>query len=172
MRRLPCAARLGRALKQDETGATALELALLAPMFIAIAVATIQIGFLELMSSNLDAAVMDAARKVRTGASDRPSSSEQLEIAICAKMIDSPADCRQRLVTSVQRVGDFAAGQASADATPTGQFNAGGPEDIILLRATYRLPLVLPMYAGNFQLSGPTEAVLDTRAAFRNEPYA
>jgi hypothetical protein len=27
------------------------------------------------------------------------------------------------------------------------------------------------MYAGNFQLAGPASAQLDTRAAFRNEPY-
>jgi hypothetical protein len=40
------------------------------------------------------------------------------------------------------------------------------------VRATYRWPLILPMYAGNFQLAGPNEALLDARATFRNEPYA
>lgn len=160
-----------RAFRTDDRGATALEFALVAPMFIALLVATIEIGVLEVMSSNLDAAVMVAARKIRTGASDRPASSTEFVNLICAKMVDNPTDCRNRLATSVQRVATFSSAQSAADATPTGQFDAGGPGDIILVRTTYRWPLMLPMYAGNFQLAGPNEALLDARAAFRNEPF-
>jgi Flp pilus assembly protein TadG len=149
-----------------------LEFALIAPMFIAILVATIEIGVLEVMSSNLDAAVMTASRKIRTGEDDRPASSAEFTDLICASMIDDPNDCRSRLAISVQKVADFATAQTAADAAPTGQFNAGGPGDIILVRATYRWPLMLPLYAGNFQMAGPTEALLDARATFRNEPYA
>lgn len=149
-----------------------MEFALLAPMFIAILIATIEIGLLEVMSSNLDAAVMVAARQIRTGASDRPTSGTEFAALICANMVDDPTACRSRLAISVQKMSDFATAQSAADATPTGQFDAGGPGDIVLVRATYRWPLVLPMYSGNFQLAGPTEALLDARAAFRNEPYA
>lgn len=163
---------LDRIFTKDDRGATAMEFALIAPMFIAILVATIEVGVLEVMSSNLDSAVMTASRKIRTGESDRPSSSAEFTNLICASMIDDPNDCRSRLAISVQKMADFSSAQTAADAAPAGQFDAGGPGDIILVRATYRWPLILPMYAGNFQLAGPNEALLDARATFRNEPYA
>ncbi|CAN7284262.1 TadE/TadG family type IV pilus assembly protein [Phenylobacterium sp. LjRoot225] len=149
-----------------------MEFGLIAPMFIAILVATIEIGMLEVISTNLDTAVMAAARKIRTGQSDRPATAAEFTTLICDSMIDDPADCRGRLAISVQKMSDFATAQSAANTAPAGQFDSGGPGDIILVRATYRWPLVLPMYAGNFQLAGPTEALLDARAAFRNEPYA
>lgn len=158
--------------RKNDRGATAIEFAFVAPMLIALIIATIEIGVLEVMSANLDSAVMTAARKIRTGASDSPTSSAALADMICAEMIDDSATCHTRLATSVQTAATFAAAPATADATPTGQFYTSGPGDIVLIRATYRWPLILPMYAGNFSLSGPTSALLDTRAAFRNEPYS
>jgi Flp pilus assembly protein TadG len=161
----------GRAFRRNDRGATAVEFALVAPMVIALMVATIEIGAMEVISTNLDTAVLVAARKIRTGASDRPASSAAFADMICANMVDSSANCHSRLATSVQKVANFASGQTAASATPAGQFDAGGPGDIILIEATYRWPLVLPLYAGNFQLAGPSQALLDARAAFRNEPF-
>lgn len=161
-----------RAFRRDDVGATAIEFAFVAPMAIALIIATIEVGMLEVISSNLDAAVMDVARKIRTGASDRPANTTALVDMICANMVESSADCHARLKTSVQVTPNFADAGPAAGAAATGQFNAGGAGDIVLVRATYTWPLILPMYAGNFQLAGPTQAILDTRAAFRNEPYA
>lgn len=161
-----------RAFRCNDDGATAIEFAFVAPMAIALIIATIEVGVLEVISSNLDAAVMDAARKIRTGASDRPANATALVDMICASMAESSADCHARLKTSVQVTPNFANAGSTANAAPTGQFNSGGPGDIVLVRATYTWPLILPMYAGNFQLAGPTQAILDTRATFRNEPYA
>lgn len=156
----------------SEEGATALEFALVAPMVITLLVATIQIGVLGLMSANLDAALMSTARKIRTGQSDRPSGATEFRDAICAGMVDGLDACRDRLAISVQKVADFGSAEAAANVAPTGQYDMGGPGAIVLVRVTYRWPLLLPMYAGGFRLSGPTEAVIDARAAFRNEPYA
>ena len=161
-----------RTFRRSEEGATALEFALVAPMVITLLVATIQIGVLGLMSANLDAAVMSTARKIRTGQSDRPSGAAEFKDAICADMVDGLDTCRGRLAISVQKVADFSSAEAVANVAPTGQYDMGGPGEIVLVRATYRWPLLLPMYAGGFKLSGPTEAVIDARAAFRNEPYA
>lgn len=160
-----------QALRRDDRGAAAIEFGLVAPMVVAIFFATIEVGVLEVMSGNLDAAVREAARKIRTGTSDKPTSSAEFNTMICARMIDSPTDCASRLATSVQKAADFAGAQSIAGATPGGEFDAGKAGDIILVRATYRWPLVLPLYAGNFTLSGPTEALLDARATFKNEPF-
>lgn len=164
--------RFGRRFRRDQRGAAAVEFAFVAPMVIVLLVATIEIGVMEVMSNNLDAAVMVAARKIRTGASDRPTSNTAFVNMICANMVDSAANCRARLATSVQKVSSFANAQSAVAATPSGQFDAGGAGDIIVIEATYTWPLVLPMYAGSFQLAGPNQARLDTRATFRNEPYA
>ncbi|CAN7383170.1 TadE/TadG family type IV pilus assembly protein [Phenylobacterium sp. LjRoot219] len=161
-----------RTFKRSEDGVAALEFALVSPMVIALMIGTIQIGMLELMSTNLDAAVMSTTRKIRTGAADRPVGADAFEDAICEVMIDERDKCRDRLAISVQKVTDFAAAEAVANATPTGQYDIGGPGAIILVRATYRWPLILPMYAGGFRLSEPSEALIDARAVFRNEPYA
>jgi Flp pilus assembly protein TadG len=162
----------GRGFGRSEDGATAIEFALVAPMLIALFLATIQIGVLELMSANRDAAVMSTARKIRTGQSDRPTGAAAFKEAICDQMVDGRTACRDRLAISVQKVSNFGAAGDAADAAPTGQYDVGGPGDINLVRATYRWPLMLPMYGGGFALAGPTEAIIDARAAFRNEPFA
>jgi len=164
--------KLPQVFRRDERGATAIEFAFVAPLVITLLVASIEVGLLEMMSSNLDAAVMVTARKIRTGAADRPTTSAEFADMICANMVDSSADCHSRLTTSVQKAPDFATAQPLANAAPAGQFDAGGPSDVIIIEATYRWPLILPMYAGNFTLAGPDHALLDARAAFRNEPYA
>jgi Flp pilus assembly protein TadG len=155
---------------RQERGATAMEFAFVAPLVITLVIATIEVGALEVMSSNLDAAVMSTTRTIRTGAADRPTSSTSFVDAVCAKMVDDPATCRSRIATSVKTYSSFASAMADT-APPTGQFNAGGPQDVVVIKVTYQWPLILPMYAGSFQLAGPTQALLDASAAFRNEPY-
>lgn len=163
---------LFRTFRKNERGAAAIEFAFVAPMVIVLIIATIEIGVLEVMSANLDSAVMTAARKIRTGEADRPVSSAALADMICQDMVDSSTACHSRLRTSVQTTATFAGAQSTADADPVGQFYASAAGDIVLIRATYTWPLILPMYAGNFKMAGPTSAMLDTRAAFRNEPYS
>lgn len=158
-------------MRRNERGSAAIEFAFAAPIVIALLFATIEIGAVELMSSNLDAAMLSAARKIRTGSTDRPTSNAELTTMICARMADSAANCRQRLKTQVLTFTTFSAAQAAATSAPAGQFNAGGPGDIVFVNATYDWPLVLPMYGGGFRQSGPGQARLDARIAFRNEPY-
>ena len=153
-----------------ERGATAVEFAFIAPMVIALLCATMEVGALEVMSTNLDAAVLATTRTIRTGSSDKPTSASGFVDAVCANMVDSLATCRSRLTTSVQTYPSFAAASADTSA-PAGQFNAGDAGEIVVIKATYRWPLILPMYAGNFQLAGPSEALLTANTAFRNEPW-
>jgi Flp pilus assembly protein TadG len=159
-----------RAFRASERGATAVEFAFVAPMAIALLCATVEVGALEVISTNLDTAVMATTRQIRTGASERPTSNSDFVDAVCANMVDSLATCRSRLTTSVKTFASFAVAAADT-AAPAGQFNAGGSGDIVVVKAVYRWPLILPMYAANFRLAGPTEAQLSTSTTFRNEPY-
>ena len=111
----------------------------------------------------LSAALMVAARKIRTGATDRPTSSSAFTDLVCSNMVDSLASCRTRLAISVQKTTDFATAQTLTSSAPSGQFDVSGPGDVMVIQANYTWPLILPMYAGNFRLNGPDHAVLDAQ---------
>jgi Flp pilus assembly protein TadG len=153
-----------------DQGATAIEFAFIAPMLIALIFATIEIGALGVMSTNLDSSLAATTRTIRVGDPARPTSNSAFVDAVCANMIDSLNTCRSRLTTSVKTYASFAAASLDTSA-PAGQFNSGGAGDIVIVKATYLWPLILPLYAGNFQLAGPTQALLSSSATFRNEPY-
>jgi Flp pilus assembly protein TadG len=149
-----------------------MEFALLAPMLIALLFGTVEIGVMEMMSTNLDAAVLVAARMIRTGDANRATTASGFVSQVCANMSDSLANCTARLAVSVSTFSSFASVQQAATSAPDGSFNGGGPGDIILVKATYAWPLILPFYSGGFQSQGPTKAILSTSTTFKNEPYA
>ena len=154
---------------EDDRGGPAIEFALVAPMLVGLMIATVQVGYLGMMSNNLDTAVAIAARKIRTGAA--PANADGFTDAVCATMVDSAELCRSRLRIAVQKAANFSGASSLVNTEPTGQYNAGDAGDIILVRATYRMPLLVPLYTGGFQPAGTDEALLDARAVFRNEPY-
>lgn len=154
---------------KSEVGGAAIEFALISPILIALLVATIQVGYLGIMANNLDVAVTAAARQIRTGSA--PSNTAGFTDAVCATIVDSVETCRSRLRISVKKAANFSGASSLVDAEPSGQYDAGDASDIILVRATYRMPLLVPLYTGGFQPAGSNEALLDARAAFRNEPY-
>ena len=154
---------------KEEAGGAAIEFGLISPILIALLIATIQVGYLGIMANNLDTAVTIAARRIRTGAA--PSNAAGFTDAVCATMVDSLATCRTRLQIAVQKATKFSGASSLFSVEPSGQYNSGAAGDIILVRATYRMPLLTPFYTGGFQAVGTNEAQLDARAAFRNEPY-
>jgi len=158
-----------RSFRKDDAGGAAIEFGLIAPMLVALMIATVQVGYLGMMSNNLDTAVAAAARKIRTGAA--PTDAAGFSDAICATMVDSAALCRSRLRIAVQKAASFSGAPALIATEPDGRYDAGDAGDIILVQATYRMPLLVPLYTGGFQPAGANEALLDARAAFRNEPY-
>jgi Flp pilus assembly protein TadG len=154
----------------DERGATAIEFAFVAPILLAILFATIEVGVLGLMSNAFDSAVSYASRSIRTGQSDGPSSATTFEDGICARMPIPRAECRSRLNVSVRRFATFESLVNAAADVPDGSFNAGAAGDLILVKATYRWPMLVP----NFSLgvtNGTGEVLMDSRSAFKNEPY-
>ncbi|ACG78022.1 conserved hypothetical protein [Phenylobacterium zucineum HLK1] len=155
----------------DVRGGAAIEFALISPLLIFLIFATIEMAVMAMMSAGLDNAVATTARMIRTGQDDGPASAADFEALICRNLVSDNAGCRDKLQVSVQRFSRFAEAAASADAPPDGAFNKGVAGDIILVRATYRWPMIVP----NFTLSGgaprPGEVMLDARTVFKNEPY-
>lgn len=159
-------------LRRDERGATAVEFAFVAPVMIFALLSLVEIGVIGMMSASLDSAVVESARRLRTGRDDAATSAEGLEIQICNRMGGTYANCRDRLVVGVQKYSRFANANAVAASPPAGEFARGVPGDIVVVKANYRWPLMTPFLAQAFERTGVFEVTLGARATFKNEPYA
>lgn len=159
-----------RLFRRDENGATAIEFAFVAPVLFFALLSLVELGVLGMMIMSVDAAVLDAARRIRTGRDDAASSAQGFEDQICAKIGGSLQNCRERLVIGVSRFDRFADANAVAAQPPDGNFNRGGAGDIIIVKANYTWPLLTPFLA-NMERQGPTSVIIPARAAFKNEPY-
>lgn len=156
---------------RNEQGATALEFALVAPCVLILIFSIIEIGIVALMSASLDTAVIAAGRTVRTGLATGPATATAFKASICGVMPASLEDCEDKLTISVQKYASFADVSAAAAAPPAGQFDRGQAGDIMLVKATYRWPLLTPLLGAIYQQGGPTQILLQSRLTFRNEPY-
>jgi Flp pilus assembly protein TadG len=154
----------------DERGATAIEFAFIALVMLAFVFAIIEVGVMGLMSNAFDTAVDYSARSIRTGQSDGPATAAAFKDGICAKMPSALLDCRSRLNVSVRQFATFSALAASAAGAPDGTFNKGVAGDIILVKATYRWPMLVPNFSMGVT-NGTSEVVIDSRTTFKNEPY-
>lgn len=148
-----------------------MEFAFVAPILFLALFSIVEVGMLAMMSSGLDNAVSETARRIKTGRDDAAANAGAFEDQICARMGGDPAECRSRLVISVQRFDRFTDANAVVKAAPAGQFDRGSAEDIILVKADYVWPLMTPFIATAYQRSGPMQVTLGTRVAFKNEPF-
>ncbi|WP_068878353.1 MULTISPECIES: TadE/TadG family type IV pilus assembly protein [unclassified Phenylobacterium] len=160
-----------RVFRRDESGAAAIEFALVAPLLFFTLLSLVELGVLGMLTVGLDNSMVQAARLIRTGQPTAATSAASFEDQICANVASVMGSCQERLVVSVQSFSAFSNAGAAASAPPAGQFNKGGPNDIILVKADYRWPLMSPFVATAFNRSGPLEVTISARTAFKNEPF-
>jgi len=160
-----------RAFRRDESGAAAIEFAIIAPVLFFSLLSLVELGVLGMITSGLDNAVVEVSRRIRTGSDDAASSASSLEDQICERMGGAVSACRDRLTVSVQRYSAFSSAGAAAAAAPAGQFDKGGANDIIIVKADYKWPLMTPFVATAYNRDGPMEVTIASRAAFKNEPF-
>ena len=157
--------------RHDERGATAVEFALVAPLLCFALLSIVEIGMMGMISSGLDNATIEVARRIRTGRSDGPTSASTFEDQVCARLGGDVSACHTRLVISVQKYTKFFDAGGSVTAQPDGSFNKGGAGDIIIVKANYTWPLMSPFVATAFHRNGPMSVTLGSRIAFKNEPF-
>ncbi len=157
--------------RRDERGATAIEFAFVAPLMFFALLSLVEIGMLGMMSSGLDNAVVETARRLRTGRDDGAMTADSFETQICDRMGGNASACRNRLTIGVQKFPRFADANAVVAAQPDGTFNKGGAGDIVVVKVNYRWPLMTPFIATAYGREGPMEITLGSRVVFKNEPY-
>lgn len=160
-----------RGFWRDDRGGTAIEYAIVAPVLIFLLFATIEVAMVGMMSAGLDNAVARTGRMIRTGQADGPTNASQFETFVCRGLGEDNDECRSRLQVSVQRYANFSQATTADSSLPDGAFNKGSAGDIVMVRASYRYPLLTPQLGFYGTPSAAGEVLLDARTAFKNEPF-
>ena len=170
-----------RRFLHDDTGAAALEFALIAPPFFIILIGIIEVGLMFFSATLLEGGVGDASRLVRTGRiQDEADPIAAFRSRLCQNLILVSCD---RLVVEVREFSSFA--EAGAD-TPNYRSSTGGGgqagdlaprqmqfgtgSSVMVSRVQYRYPFLSPV---GMLISGSAEnsVLLLSTAVFKNEPY-
>ncbi len=173
--------RLLRRLLRDVRGGEAIEMAIVGAPFIALMFALLELGLVFLVSTTLENATDEAARRIRTGELQTAGGdASTVKSAICAEMDWLGGSCSSKLNLDVRTFTSFAGQSAPPDpvaggAVKPGNFcwDPGGAGSIVLVRAYYTWPLVLPVLNAGLKTTGAGNNRLITSAtSFRNEPYS
>jgi Flp pilus assembly protein TadG len=169
----------------DRSGATAVEFAIIAMPFLFLLFALLELALVFMVSTTLDGAMNEAARTIRTGAAQAAgvSSKEDFRDVVCARLAWLGSQCEDNLSVDVRTFEEFSDLDApdpiekGADGKKVFnekalQFAPGQADDIVLVRAFYRWPLVSPFLRGGLERLDGGVSVITAAVTFRNEPYS
>lgn len=166
----------------ETEGGVAIEFAFIAAPFIALVLATLQVGLIYFAQQALETDVEASARQVLTGQALAAGLTQaQFANVVCA---NSPGlfTCgtnNSNFMIDLQPAPSFASANVSAPTltfnsngtvSNTWQYNLGAPGQIMVMRVMYMWPVFLGPLGLNFvNVSNGTHLLMST-AVFRNEP--
>ncbi len=95
-----------RRFLKDMRGASAVEFAIVAPIFLMLMFSTFEVGWFYFVNSTMDGAATNAARMLRTGQAQGVSSGEFFHQIVCPK-VKVLGDCSSRLTVEVKKFDSF-----------------------------------------------------------------
>lgn len=170
---------VARRFRRGEGGATAIEFAILAPVFFAIIGAAMETALVFFAGQMLDSAVHDTSRLIRTGqAQQQGMSSAQYKQALCGRL-HGMFDC-DGLRVSVRQIdafSDFSTGSApidpdSGDWTINEPFVPGTGTDTVVVEAYYKWPTIITIPGLMAGVTADGKRLLSATRVFRNEPFS
>ncbi|MEL7491585.1 MAG: TadE/TadG family type IV pilus assembly protein [Pseudomonadota bacterium] len=172
-----------RRLLKSQSGASAVEFALVAPIFIALMLSIIEAGYFFFINSAVTEATAKAARLVRTGQAQAGIDPEDFFDEIC-DVVDSFGDCDQQLTVDVARfdsftdlANDLTSIQCRDSSDPTiagaqfGAANYGARRDIVRVRICYLHRPVNPALGLRLAKNADGFREMVAVSVFRNEPF-
>lgn len=182
--------------RRDRGGVTAVEFGLIAVPFFGLLMAIFQAGLYFFTSEALEAAVQNAARGIYTGqaqGANVASASDFVSSYLCPSnggtKLSALIDC-SKLIVDIRPAptsGSFSGIDTNADfyqAGATTKFCLGAPNDIVVVRVVYPLPVFAPVLvttngsdvqqstAGTVVFNDGRKQMLLGTAVFQNEPFA
>jgi Flp pilus assembly protein TadG len=168
-----------RRFSRNQEGAQALEFALVAGPFFLLLFAVIEIAYMFFVTTALEDATADAARRIRTGELQMAGTANAttLKTEICNSLSVAVA-CDGRLDVDVRTYSNFSTANSPSPITNGAYDNSdlkeefGGAGDIVVARAFYRWKTFTPQLGTGLDSIGNGERLLIATQAFRNEPYS
>ncbi len=162
-------------------GASAVEFALVLPLFLALTFSIIEAGYYYFVESAVEAANTKAARLIRTGQAQTSSLSRDAFFTEICDVVDIFGDCNTQLTVDVARYASFAALAADIsapvcrDADPGDvaalPYDAGGARDIVRVRVCYLHKSFNPALGLNLAKTNAGALRMISTSIFRTEPY-
>ncbi|MEO0399265.1 MAG: TadE/TadG family type IV pilus assembly protein [Pseudomonadota bacterium] len=171
---------------RDRAGTSALEFALVAPIFFGLTFSILEAGLYFFINSAVDAANAKAARLIRTGQTQGGAISREAFFDEVCEVVTLFGDCGDKLTVDVARFDDFAALAADIadpvckDSDPSKgepdpndmSYNGGAARDIIRVRVCYLYESFTPGLGLQLEdAAGGAHKMIST-VIFRNEPFA
>ncbi len=164
---------------KNENGASAVEFALVVPIFLAIIFGIFEVGFIFLTDLILEQALSKASRDIRTGTAHKGAVTEDtFKSAIVSNGFGLVSLAKLHVEAEV--FNDFGAGSnldslidpATNKLINKKVFNLGGPKSIITVRSTYVYDILNP-FGAVMRLSnyGTNKFLFVHIVAFKNEPF-
>lgn len=171
----------GRRFLKCRSGSSAVEFALVAPIFFALTFSILEAGYFFFIESAVEAANAKAARLIRTGQAQTNSISRDAFFDEICNVVKLFGDCNQRLTVDVARFSTFAelaadvAAPVCRDADPDQvsaiPYQAGGARDIVRVRVCYLHKSFNPGLGLNLEKAKGGAVKMFSTTIFRNEPY-
>lgn len=164
--------------KGAKAGATAIEFAILAPIFFVLMFAIIEAGAVFIGESWLQYATNDVGRRVRTGEVQLANTSQtEFRTMVCDR-IAGYLPCNSNLQVDVQAYSDFSAANIQAPLDGNGNLNAslnnynpGTSCQVVIVRNFYKWSLQTPFFTNFLVNLGSNQRLLSAATAMRNEPF-
>lgn len=174
------AAGSGRFLK-CRRGSSAVEFAIVAPLFLALTFSILEAGYFYFVESAVEAANARAARLIRTGQAQTNAISRDAFFDEVCDVVKLFGDCNDKLTVDVARFSTFAqlaadtadpvCRDADPDAIDAIPYQAGGARDIVRVRICYMHTSINPGLGLNLEKAKGGATKMFSTVIFRNEPY-
>lgn len=166
-----------RRFRGDQSGASALEFAIVAAPLLLLLLAVLQVGLVFFANFALEGVTERAARLVRTGQAQKFTQA-QFKSEVC-KHLSAPLSCGglKLDVRKYSSFGDAGSGlteplDSQGNIKSNFSYDPGSRSDVVVVRAFYPLDIgsMLPAEISLSNMAGNSRVLIAT-AAFRNEPF-
>ena len=170
-----------KAMRRNEDGVTAIEFGIIAAPFLFLIVALLETALVHMTTLDLENAVKDASRRIRTGQAQVASlTAAQFKDLVCDQTV-LISDCKTTsdLVIDVRSYDDFDTITIDPSELYDEEGNFIGGEShsmgsglkVVVVRAYYKMKLLAQIPAVGLANAGPHHRMLNAIAVFRNEPF-
>lgn len=173
----PARGQAPRTLRTNQSGAAAVEFAMVVTPFLALLVGIMGLGITFLFQQVLETGVDTTARLVLTGQAQQSKMTLATFKQQLCKNLPPFFDCDSKVQVDVQTYASFATANANLPISNTGQiswqaaFNPGKAGDIVVVRAIYPMPVLASFYGVSLSNLSTGENLIMATSVFRNEPF-